>query len=128
MGLQENKNLSICKDACTNTSFDSAYYERLTQNRYQRPDVLSETWQELLGTYPVETLAKSGEEVTSVTPMTVPAFTDDPWNQLLHIQGVEMIDLQQERLETAHVAFSDVEVEQALEVMWEQPTEENGQG
>jgi hypothetical protein len=128
MGLQENKNLSIRKDACTNTSFDSAYYERLTQNRYQRPDVLSETWQELLGTYPVETLAKSGEEVTSVTPMTVPAFTDDPWNQLLHIQGVEMIDLQQERLETAHVAFSDVEVEQALEVMWEQPTEENGQG
>ncbi|HAG98289.1 MAG TPA: hypothetical protein DDW33_01390 [Ktedonobacter sp.] len=128
MGLQENKNLSIRKDACTNTSFDSAYYERLTQNRYQRPDVLSETWQELLGTYPVETLAKSGEEVTSVTPMTVPAFTDDPWNQLLHIQGVEMIDLQQERLETAHVAFSDVEVEQALEVMWEQPAEENGRG
>ena len=128
MGLQENKNLSIRKDACTNTSFDSAYYERLTQNRYQRPDVLSETWQELLGSYPVETLAKSGEEVTSVTPMTVPAFTDDPWNQLLHIQGVEMIDLQQERLETAHVAFSDVEVEQALEVMWEQPAEENGRG
>ena len=128
MGLQENKNLSIRKDACTNTSFDSAYYERLTQNRYQRPDVLSETWQELLGSYPVETLAKSGEEMTSVTPVTVPAFTDDPWNQLLHIQGVEMIDLQQERLETAHVAFSDVEVEQALEVMWEQPAEENGRG
>ena len=128
MGLQENKNLSIHKDEYTNTSFDTAYYARLTQNRYQQPVVLSETWQELLGTYPVETLAKSGEEMTSVTPVTVPAFTDDPWNQLLHIQGVEMIDLQQERLETAHVAFSDVEVEQALEVMWEQPTEENGQG
>lgn len=125
MGLQENKHLSIRKDAYTNTSFDNAYYARSAQNRYPRPDELSETWQELLGTYPVETLAKSDEEVTSGT---VPAFTYDPWNQLLHIQGVEMVDLQQGRLETAHVAFSDVEVEQALEVMWEQPAEENGRG
>lgn len=125
MGLQENKHSSIHKEARTNTSFDSAYYTRLTQNRYQRPDELSETWQELLGTYPVETSAKSGKEVTSVI---VPAFTDDPWNQLLHRQGVEMVDLQQVRLETAHVAFSDVEVEQALEVMCEQAAEENGRG
>src|SRR5947199_10101645 len=114
MGLQENKHSSLRKDACTNTFLDTAYHARLTQNRYQWSDELSETWQELLGTYPMEISAKSGEEVTAVT---VPAFSDDPWNQLLHRQGVEMVDLQQVRLETAHVAFSDAEVEQALEVM-----------
>jgi hypothetical protein len=111
-------------------NFESVNYSRFIQDRYQRPDVLSETWQELLGAYPAEALAMSGEGVMPampVAPVTVIAF-DDPWNQLLHVQGVEMVDLQQVRLDAVQVAFSDVEVEQALQIMQEQPTEENGRG
>lgn len=83
-------------------------------------ETLSETWRELLGAYTRETMAHRGEEVTPT------ALVDDSWDQLQHIQGVEMVDLQQVRLATVRVSLSEAEVERALQVMQERPDEDNG--
>lgn len=84
-------------------------------------ETLSEAWRELLGAYTRETMAHWGEEVAPTV------LVDDPWDQLQHIQGVEMVDLQQVRLATVKVSLSEAEVERALQVMQEQSDVNNSQ-
>ncbi len=86
-----------------------------------RDEMLSETWRELLGAYTLETREDGGEEVAPTT------LVDDPWSQLQQVKGVEMVDLQQVRLATVHVSLSEAEMERALQVMQEQPVEDNAQ-
>jgi hypothetical protein len=98
MGLKDNNKLHGCKD-----------------------ESLSETWRELLGAYTLEPMVDRGEEVAPT------ALADDPWSQLLHVQGVEMVDLQQAQPDTVHVSLSEAEMERVLQVMQEQPGEDNVQ-
>ncbi len=74
-----------------------------------RPREQSDVWQELLG-YP-------GEQAGSVRPAEgdIPALESDPWNELLHAQGTEVVDLHAIRLR-----MSDRDVEQVLQVMQEE--------
>lgn len=72
-----------------------------------------------------------GEGVEGVAAPVVPmelSSLEDPWSKLLHEQGVEMVDLQHSELATVHITLSEVEVEQALQIMQEQTIEERGQG
>jgi hypothetical protein len=71
---------------------------------------LSTIWQELLGHHAIDasTQAVSAEAVT-------PAIQADPWYALLHIKGVEIIDLQRLSL---HI--SDQDVDRLLQVIQEQ--------
>ncbi|HZR43267.1 MAG TPA: hypothetical protein VFB12_24340 [Ktedonobacteraceae bacterium] len=73
---------------------------------------LSEVWQELLGEH-------SGESSTPATPGAIPTLESDPWSELLHAKGIEIVDLQ-----AVHLQISDQEVEQMLEVMQEQPAQD----
>jgi len=91
----------------------------------QGSDTLSETWNELLGIHPLENLV-DGERVEGVEGVTASAvptglsepssFVEDPWSELLHAQGVGMVDLQRSGLATVHVSLSEVEVEQVLQI------------
>src|SRR5579859_6776815 len=98
-------------------------------------DTLSETWHELLGGDSAERLLKGGEVekvekgdevIGPVAPKDASMLATDPWSELLHSQGVKMVDLS--GLAPAHVSLSEVEVEQALQILWEGVVEESGQG
>lgn len=71
---------------------------------------LSETWQELLG----HRREPQGQDVSPEEPM--PGLASDPWNELAQAQGTEVVDLQ-----AIQWQVSDQDIEQALEVMQEQP-------
>ena len=130
MGLEDNKDLSASSNERANRSIDKAYSRHFTIDSCQRTETLSETWHELLGIHPLESLV-DGEGVEGVAAPVVPmelSSLEDPWSKLLHEQGVEMVDLQHSELATVHITLSEVEVEQALQIMQEQTIEERGQG
>jgi hypothetical protein len=76
---------------------------------------LSETWQELLG-------YKQMDKAEAPSQEELPALSEDPWIELAHAQGTEVVDLQ-----AIHLQVSDQDVEQALQVMQEQPAQDVGQ-
>ena len=128
MGSEDNKDLRARGDERANRSVDIA---RFTVEDGQRTDTLSEIWHELLGTQPLKTLAEGDPVeggVTSDVPLESSSLSGDPWGELLHIQGVEMVDLQQPEFPMAHVALSEVEVEEALQILQEQTVEEMARG
>ena len=137
MRLEDSKDLSACGDERGIRSVDSVYDRYVTMEGSQGSDTLSETWHELLGIHPLENLVDGErvERVEGVTASAVPtglsepsSFVEDPWSELLHAQGVEMVDLQRLGLATVHVSLSEVEVEQVLQIMQEQIVEERDQG
>jgi len=137
MGLEDSEDLSTCGDERGIRSVDRVYDRHVTMEDSQGSDTLSETWHELLGIHPLENLV-DGERVEGVEGVTASAvptglsepssFVEDPWSELLHAQGVEMVDLQRSGLATVHVSLSEVEVEQVLQMMQEQIVEERDQG
>ncbi len=74
---------------------------------------LSDAWNELLGIHSLGVQA-----VPNITAV-VPPVASDPWNELLHSQDVQVIDLQQMRLHTIDAPLDDLDVEQALHIMQE---------
>jgi hypothetical protein len=128
MGTEDNKDLRARGDERANRSVDIARFTGITG---QRTDTLSEIWHELLGAQPLETLADGDwveGGVTSDVPVGPSSLSADPWSELLHVQGVEMVDLQQPEFPMAHVALSEVEVEEALKILQEQTVEEMARG
>lgn len=84
---------------------------------------MSDAWRELLGLSNETTgSAEAGEQQSSVPGVAVgaaiPALTNDPWAELQHEQGIEIVDLQQVRSQ----ALNDLDLEQVLQCMQEQPT------
>jgi hypothetical protein len=74
-------------------------------------DELSDTWRKLL--------------LTDADHINIPSsLTDDPWSKLLHAQGIKIVDLQDQ----VQISLSELEVEQALQIMQEQPIEGKNQG
>ena len=140
MGLEDDKDLSVCSDERAIKSVDRVNERYYTMESCQGNDMLSETWHKLLGIHALEA-SVGGEGVEGVEgaegvaapeiPMglwELSSFEGDPWSELLHTRGVELIDLQHSELATVHVSLSEVEVEQALQIMREQAIEERGQG
>ena len=72
---------------------------------------LSDVWRELLG-------SRVYEKQLSAFPgnMAVPILDVDPWSVLLQAKGVEIVDLQH-----MHLQISDQEVEQILQVIPDDP-------
>ena len=87
----------------------------LSENKHN--DELSDTWRKLLGTASMRDMDVQANSHLRVTPSTVQS---DPWSQLLHTQGVEIVVLQHLPLSDMQVSLSDTEVEQALQIMQEQ--------
>jgi hypothetical protein len=84
---------------------------------------LSDAWRQLLG---MEALASSlpAAPDPSIAPGAdsqegVPVLSNDPWTQLIHAQGVEVVDLQQTHLHAAQASVEDSDVEHALDIMQE---------
>lgn len=134
MGLEDDKDLSACGDERVIKSVDRVHDRYYTMESCQANDMLSEIWHELLGTHSLKTqvVDEGGEGVGAPeVPMgllELSSFEGDPWSELLHTRGVELVDLQHSELATVHVSLSEVEVEQALQIMQEQAIEEGGQG
>jgi len=78
---------------------------------------LSPAWQELLGYQPGPS---SDVPAVPMTPLSdesaLPTLESDPWSELLHAQGIEVVDLQKIQLH-----MSDQDLEQVLQVMQEEP-------
>lgn len=72
---------------------------------------LSEVWQELLG----GSLPTTAGVPVAPKEAVIPTIESDPWGELVHAQGVEVVDLQKVQLH-----MSDQDVEQMLQVMQEQ--------
>jgi hypothetical protein len=83
---------------------------------HARNQELSEAWRVLLGAQP----ATATNDAAQVDPAAqVQPQTSDPWNALLHVQGMETVDLQKVRLHELHPAASDEDIEHALNIMQE---------
>jgi len=82
---------------------------------------LNDTWRNLLGVSD-GSLTNEADSMTGTMPQSsapTPVVAD-PWGELLHAQGIELVDLQQHHPQKIHVAFSEQEVEQALQFLQEQ--------
>ena len=77
-------------------------------------DELSDTWQNLLGIHPAEI------EVNPDIKVIPTSLADDPWSQLLQAQGARIVDLQHMHLQEIQISLSELEVDQALQIMQEQ--------
>ncbi len=71
---------------------------------------LSPVWRELLG-------GRINDPVPQ-EELGIPVLDSDPWRELLHEHGVEIIDLQKK-----HLQMSDQDVEEVLQIMQEQTAE-----
>ncbi len=77
---------------------------------------VSDTWRELLGIAPMDTqMYVEGTQLPSALPV-------DPWSELLHSRDVEIVDLQKVH-HHKDALLTDDDVEQALQLMQEQPFE-----
>jgi hypothetical protein len=85
---------------------------------------LSEAWRQLLGLeaqaspLPPDLEAVKAAGVDNLEG--VPVLSYDPWNSLIHEQGVQVIDLQQAHVRTEQTAGEVSEVDHALDMMQEQ--------
>jgi|SRR5579884_1284731 len=86
-----------------------------SSEEYDQYAGLSDAWTELLG---IHTL---GVQAVPNISAVVPPVASDPWNELLHAQGVQVIDLQEVHLHSVDAHQDDLDVEQALHVMQELP-------
>ena len=77
---------------------------------------LSEAWRALLG---AQSAAAPGSTAQVDPASQVQPQSSDPWNALLHVQGMETVDLQKIRLHELHPAASDEDIEHALNIMQE---------
>ena len=81
---------------------------------------LSSVWQELLGLRPDECHVPTG---SGSSQQAVPILEGDPWTKLLETENIEMLDLQK-----MHLHVSECEVEQVLQLMQEQATQDQSDG
>src|SRR5947209_6955718 len=77
---------------------------------------LSEAWRALLGLQSTPS-TESGQQPDPAAQVQPQA--GDPWNTLLHAQGMETVDLQKIRLHALNPAASDEDVEHALNIIQE---------
>lgn len=83
---------------------------------------LNDIWRNLLGVYDSAFATDTENMPENIARSPVPVV-DDPWGELQHSQGIELVDLQQyrpHRPQTVQVSFSEQEVEQALQFLQEQ--------
>ena len=83
---------------------------------------LSEAWRQLLGleAQPA-TVAVKASGIDNVE--SVPVLHHDPWNHLIHEQGIQVVDLQQTHVHPAQTAGEESDVEHALDMMQENKPE-----
>ncbi len=81
---------------------------------------LSSVWQELLGLRPDEDHVPTG---SGSFQQAIPILEGDPWTKLLEAENIEMVDLQQ-----VHLPVNEREVEQVLQLMQEQATQDQNDG
>ena len=80
---------------------------------------LSNVWRELLGLSQDENSKSAGDP----DQQAIPTLEGDPWQKLLEAENIELVDLQQ-----VHIPVSEGEVEQMLELMQEQTTQDANNG
>lgn len=84
----------------------------------QQDAELSEAWRALLGSRPSTASVPAPEsQIDPAAP--VQPLNSDPWNLLLHVKGMEAVDLQKIHLHTRDSAANDADVEHALDIMQE---------
>ena len=110
MGFRDEKDIVIGNDENANKSVEPSL------------DELSDTWQKLLGIHP------TGIEASLDPGAIASSLSDDPWSELLQAQGAKIVDLQHVRLQEVGISLSELEVEQALQIMQEQPKQDENQG
>ncbi|HEX6481369.1 MAG TPA: hypothetical protein VF043_21225 [Ktedonobacteraceae bacterium] len=90
----------------------------LSTERHMQQE-LSDPWLELLGDKKLATRDLPAGQANDHEESLF--LANDPWNDLLQAQGIEVVDLQQVRLHATQASMDNLEVEQALNVMQEKP-------
>src|SRR5258708_3428128 len=94
MGFQEN-------DENVVNLWEQSHYHRFIIASSQKSVELSDTWHKLLGAAPESGgMINATDNIADIDDVLVTpsSFADDPWSELIHSHGVEMVDLQQSRL------------------------------
>lgn len=85
---------------------------------------LSEAWRQLLGLEAQASPLPSSLEALKIAGIDnqegVPVLSHDPWNSLVHEQGIQIVDLQQAHIHKAQASGEESDVEHALDIMQEQ--------
>jgi hypothetical protein len=83
------------------------------KNPAHQPE-LNKVWRELLG----QAVEPASAKPASAKPADgdIPTLESDPWSELVRAEGTEVVDLHSIRLQ-----MTDQDVEQALQIMQEQP-------
>ena len=95
--------------------------QNLSTNRHIEHTELSDPWLELLGDRDPGLQDSLPGQVNEHEESL--SLANDPWNDLLQAQGMEIVDLQQVRLHTLQASIDNLEVEQALDMMQERPVD-----
>jgi hypothetical protein len=109
MGFRDDKEIVIGNDKNANKSVEPT------------PDELSDIWQKLLGIHPAAIEANPDIVVIPTS------LAEDPWSQLLQAQGARVVDLQHVHLQEIQISLSELELEEALQIMQEQPIQDKNQ-
>ncbi len=94
------------------------------EKKVEQQLALSEAWRQLLGLEAQASLLPPSLEAVKAAGVDsqegLPVLNYDPWNSLVHEQGVQVIDLQQAHVHKSQAAGEESEVEHALNMMQEQ--------
>lgn len=93
------------------------------EKKIERQLELSDAWRQLLGmeAQASSLLAAPNQLIVADAGSEegVLVLSNDPWTQLIHAQGVQVVDLQQAHLHPAQASVADSDVEHALDIMQE---------
>ena len=89
---------------------------------------LSEVWRQLLGLEaqtapPLPPSLDAATETGTDNLEGVPVLNHDPWNHLVHEQGVQVVDLLLAHIHTEQTSGEESDVEHALNIMQENKPE-----
>lgn len=98
-------------------------------NQLEQEPELSEAWRTLLGIQSTDMqLQAAGHQGVTEEQEGSSLLINDPWSQLVQTQGVQAVDLQQVRLHAADAPLSEMDLEQVLNMMREQPVQGANEG
>lgn len=85
---------------------------------------LSDAWRQLLGLEAQASPWASSLEAVKTGGIDnqegVPILSHDPWNSLVHEQGIQVVDLQRAQVHKTQASGEESDVEHALNIMQEQ--------
>ena len=103
---------------------DAGKQQNELEKKVEQQLELSVAWRQLLGLEALSaspaSLLEAGKAAGAENSEGVPVLRHDPWNSLIHEQGIQVVDLQAAHVQKAQGTGAESDVEHALDKMQEQ--------